>query len=88
MTLQTLQKRKRVTAKESLEAVSARVLFLKSLCTIPTTAESVIVGTKLESPDHQNADPGESFDYFMKHIQQYEFASEIVNDTEHCSHIK
>lgn len=73
---------------ERLEALGVRVLFLASLCTDPTFVERTILKTKLRFPEYRDADPEEAFNYFMRPIEQYEVASEGLNDTERCSHTR
>lgn len=81
-------KRRRLMVKERLESVGIRVLFLESLCIDPGIVEKNILETKMRSPDYRNADPEEAVNDFKKRIQQYEVASETVDDTEQCSFIK
>ncbi|CAO3684918.1 unnamed protein product [Rhizopus stolonifer] len=70
----------RAWINEKLIKLNVQVLFIESICDVPSIVMSNIKEVKLCSPDYENLDPEVAAEDYMKRIGQYEAFYETITE--------
>lgn len=65
---------------KELTELDVQVLFIESICDIPSIVMSNIKDVKLSSPDYENLDPEDATQDYMKRISYYEGFYETMTE--------
>ncbi|KAG1444289.1 hypothetical protein G6F56_010360 [Rhizopus delemar] len=72
----------RAWINEELTKSNIQVLFIESICDVPSIIMSNIKEVKLSSPDYENLDPEEATQDYMKRIGRYEAFYETITEND------